>query len=400
MCDTLVYFKNREHSYFAKNSDRDLQERQIIYLSQDPARELRNRPYELELEKYRQPFLRLKSIFCEYKHPYTAFISRPTWIWGAEMGVNQYGLAIGNEAIFSRERVPEDGLLGMDILRLALHNCQKAIEAVDFITKLIELHGQGGDGGFKSSLKYFNSFLVKDFTEAYIIETSAKKWAVRKVKSKAAISNKYSIENDYTSTNLKNTDINFRKEYENKIMSFFTKGAQRKDYVLAQLESQDLDLFSLIELLRSHNGQGRIKRGMKSVCMHPGLIIKSETTSSLIVDYLDDKFFIWFTGAPNPCVSLYKPFAFTLQNANQKYLQDLDTAIRFNHKWRVFSQKMIGNYNWFINNVKKERDEIEQEFILQIDKVIDNKNDKKLSKLILELTNRAEEFRKKYVLCK
>ncbi|QTL97817.1 hypothetical protein GM661_07365 [Iocasia frigidifontis] len=54
----------------------------------------------------------------------------------------------------------------------------------------------------------------------------------------------------------------------------------------------------------------------------------------------------------------------------------------------------------FINNVKKERDEIEQEFILQIDKVIDNKNDKELSKLILELTNRAEEFRKKYVLCK
>ncbi|WP_269059913.1 MULTISPECIES: hypothetical protein [Halanaerobiaceae] len=35
---------------------------------------------------------------------------------------------------------------------------------------------------------------------------------------------------------------------------------------------------------------------------------------------------------------------------------------------------------------------------MQIDKVIDNKNDKELNKLILELTNRAEEFRKKYVL--
>lgn len=167
MCDTLVYFKNRGHSYFAKNSDRDPQERQIVYLSLNPASELRKRPYELELEKYKQPFLCLKSVFSEYKHPYAAFISRPNWIWGAEMGVNQHGLAIGNEATFSRERVPEDGLLGMDILRLALHNCQKAAEAVTFITGLIECYGQGGDGGFKSSLKYFNSFLIKDYRGLY-----------------------------------------------------------------------------------------------------------------------------------------------------------------------------------------------------------------------------------------
>lgn len=180
-------------------------------------------------------------------------------------------------------------------------------------------------------------------------------------------------------------------------MTFFSEGAQRRDFMLDQLENQDLDLFNLIELLRSHNGQGTIKRGMKSVCMHPGLIIKSETTSSLIVDYLNDKFFIWFTGAPNPCVSLYKPFVFPLQNDNHKYLQDLDTAISFNHKWRLFSQKMIANYNLFTNDVKKERDEIEQEFILQIDKII---NDNELSKLIIALTSRAEEFRKKYILYK
>lgn len=400
MCDTLVYFKNRSHSYFAKNSDRNPREEQLVYLSQDPVGELRNRPYELEMERYKEPFLCLKSVFSKYKHPYSAFISRPNWIWGAEMGVNQHGLAIGNEAIFSKDRVPEDGLLGMDILRLALHNCQDATEAVAFITSLIELYGQGGDGGFKSSLKYFNAFLIKDFTNAYIIETSAKKWVVSKVKNKAAISNTYSIEHDYTSSNLGDNGINFRKEYENKIMSFFSKGVQRRDFILKQMKGQDLDLFNIMRLLRSHNSQGTIKRGMKSVCMHSGLIIKSETTSSLIVDYQNDKFFIWFTGAPNPCVSLYRPIVFALQNANQKYLHDFDTVISFNHKWSLFSRKMIANYKYFINNVKRERDELEREFVFRIYDVIDDKNGKDISKLILELANRAEEFRKRYVLCK
>lgn len=45
-------------------------------------------------------------------------LSKPAWMWGAEMGANDQGVCIGNEAIWTREPVtPGEALLGMDLVR-------------------------------------------------------------------------------------------------------------------------------------------------------------------------------------------------------------------------------------------------------------------------------------------
>ena len=75
----------------------------------------------------------------QVKHTHAVLLSKPFWMWGAEMGVNEHGLAIGNEAVFTK--IPyqkSDALTGMDLLRLALERAATASQAVTTITDLIE----------------------------------------------------------------------------------------------------------------------------------------------------------------------------------------------------------------------------------------------------------------------
>lgn len=67
-------------------------------------------------------------------------ISRPAWLWGAEMGANEHGVCIANEAINAREPAAEtEALLGMDLVRYCVvtlrDNCsQQVVVGMGFIS--------------------------------------------------------------------------------------------------------------------------------------------------------------------------------------------------------------------------------------------------------------------------
>src|SRR5262245_12955948 len=71
---------------------------------------------------------------------YATLGSSPYWCWGYEEGINEYSVVIGNEAIFTKtfreaaqaQRDGSDhdlGLLGMDLVRLALERSSTASAA-------------------------------------------------------------------------------------------------------------------------------------------------------------------------------------------------------------------------------------------------------------------------------
>lgn len=123
--------------------------------------------------------------------------SRPTWLWGFEMGLNEHGVAIGNETIFAHEAPASIGLVGMDLVRLGLERGRTASEALDVIVRLVEEHGQGGSGYRDMDWPYNNSFLIADPGEAWILEAAGRHWAARRATATDSISNHVSIAADW-----------------------------------------------------------------------------------------------------------------------------------------------------------------------------------------------------------
>src|SRR5512137_2047010 len=113
MCDTIVSTpKASAHGVMilAKNSDREPNEAQNITFI--PAR----------IHASRSMVCCTNIEIPQAEKTFACILSRPFWMFGGEMGVNEHSVAIGNEAVFTKEpyHKKNDALLGMDILRLAL----------------------------------------------------------------------------------------------------------------------------------------------------------------------------------------------------------------------------------------------------------------------------------------
>jgi secernin len=185
---------------FAKNSDRPIFDCQPLLF--------RPRQAWSQGSRVRAQYVELPQAEATYAH----LGSSPYWCWGYEEGINEYGLAIGNEAIYTRvyrELVeaalqgssPPPGLLGMDLIRLALERCPTAQGAVELMGQLVEQYGQFGSGNPRKSTiegSYDNSFLIADPREAWVFETAGRLWAARRLEGGwASISNQPIIRTEW-----------------------------------------------------------------------------------------------------------------------------------------------------------------------------------------------------------
>ncbi|WP_320130096.1 hypothetical protein [uncultured Sphaerochaeta sp.] len=312
MCDTMVRIE-KDVRFFAKNSDRDPGEPQLL-LYCTGTEGLTNATHPEHKAYYEdKQYQLLQKAASMYASPFKALISRPSWMWGAEMGINECGVAIGNEAVFSRSAVDHNGLLGMDILRLALHNSANSMEAVSIIIDLITKYGQGGNASYSGHLSYHNSFLIQDPQQTYILETANKRWALKKIDSYASISNGYTIGTDYQDADTRTLakHCNFKHSHASPLHLLFTKGNERQRFTTSQLTQVEASWKGLRDILVSNKGSaGTLEHSMQSICLDAKGLVASQTTSSMIVEYRDTAFLVWLTGSPLP---IYHPFIpFTL----------------------------------------------------------------------------------------
>jgi len=297
------------------------------------------------------------SIELEYRsipqlpQTYATIGSSPYWCWGYEEGMSEFGVAIGNEAIFTKTFAdavaasragmpPELGLLGMDLLRLGLERGKTAREAMDVITSLVERYGQWGSGVPTMDHEtggYDNSYIIADSKEAWILETVGKRWVARLVtRGVAAISNQPSIRNQWDLASEDLVDYAIEKGWwpENKKNEFdFARAyidlktplqlshlrVQRSRQLLRQKKKGEVSPQWVMRILRDHyedtflNGPyfNAALPDFLTLCMHssPAEFTWGNTASSAVFVLPDDSdrlAHMWWTPV-TPCTGLYVP---------------------------------------------------------------------------------------------
>jgi secernin len=320
MCDSIAARGAHTASgatLFAKNSDRKEGECQPFL--QFPAA-LHPRGAELRCTHVTIP---------QVAETYRVMGHAPWWIWGFEQGVNEHGVAIGNQTIFSRESVEErPGLIGMDLVRLGLERGRDAREALEIIAGLIETHGQGGAAMAPDGGGYHNSFLIADPEAAWMMETSGRRWAARPVEL-GSLSNHISLGTDWLigSRDLESFArgegwwivrgrVDVTEAYRNPhVPAQISEGRQRRSAALLEESKGRLDVASAVCLLRDH-GAGNVAPPADatpdderyfSLCMHSEPV--GTTTASLVAELPHDAHApspVWISFG-TPCTGIFVP---------------------------------------------------------------------------------------------
>jgi len=289
MCDTIAVVLP-SGVLFAKNSDRDANEAQLL-----DWREAEDHP---EGEAVRCTWMEIP----QARRTCAVLLSRPFWTWGAEMGANEHGVAIGNEAVFTRARRQAVGLTGMDLVRLALERALSAAQAVEVIASLLRRHGQGGGCGYEDPrFTYDNSFIAADPREAFVVETAGRELEVERVAGGAR-----SISNGLTIGP-------FARRHADRLRGNVACCELRRGLTerAARGARGPADLMAALRL----HGERRwpsyafLKGSFASPCMHGGGALASAHTNASWVSELRQggQSRHWVTATSTPCLSAFKP---------------------------------------------------------------------------------------------
>ncbi len=296
MCDTLVALPPATAGgavVFGKNSDRERNEAQAVELHR-------------AAEHAAGDALRVtRVVIPQVRRTRAVLICRPYWMWGAEMGANDAGVVIGNEAVHSvvaPGRAP--ALLGMDLVRLGLERAGSAAEACAVIGGLLAAHGQGGNCGHLHPHFYHNSFIVADAADAFVLETVGPEWVAERASGVRTISNAYTLP--------------AMRAHADGTLEAPGDGPARCARTTALLEADAgrIGVRHAMAVLRDHGpaaGPGWHPQDTvgRTVCMHAGSgARRGQTVGSMVSELRAGGAVHWVTGTAAPCTGVFRPVTF------------------------------------------------------------------------------------------
>ena len=370
MCDTFVALPGATATggvLLAKNADTEINEAQHL----------------LRLPRQDHPEgtqVRLTHLVIpQARRTHEVLLDKSFWLHGGEIGVNEHGVAVGNEAVFSNRPSDKDGGILIDLLRLILERSADRHEAVALVADLLATWGQGGNCELRGNSHFDGSFIVSDRSGAVVIETAGPDWAVREVAGFASISNGYTIGTDWDRCSLAGAGgkVDFAATVGDPEKARCVAAAERRqashDFLAAR--AGRIGVRTMADLLRD-TGEADYEpmRGERPtrICMHAAPYPHRlwQATGALIADTRGDDVMAWVTGTSGTDVSIFKPAFFGVD------LPDLGPAPRESYTpgaywWRheFLHRRAMADYRGLVPQIRGEFEALEDEFFRESETV-------------------------------
>jgi dipeptidase len=368
-CDTWVALSNSTKDksvIMGKNSDRPSVEAQPLVYQPRKKHEVTDLVKCTHIE------------IPQVQETYAHIGSKIWWTFGYEHGLNEWGVSIGNEAEGSKEPSSKVGLLGMDLVRLALERGKTAYKAMHVIIDLIEEYGQGGGCEFADqwdeNQTYHNSFILADLEEAWVLETAGEYWVAKKVEDVWAISNTYSIERDFNESHpdliTHAIEMGWCKSQEEFSFAYcytdpnrdYSWSQNRANFITKKLKENKGEItveFMMNEINRSHH-EGTIEAPKWSMndgwiatpCMHDNVNSPYRTAASMVIHLRKDMpsllSKVYWASFSAPCVNVFKPFYFTDEAIPESYGIGTNNYSENSPWWKAEKTKRLCDLNYKI----------------------------------------------------
>lgn len=371
MCDTLVALPSATRSQsvlFAKSADCEVNEANAIVRIP--------RKKHVKGEAVRITHL----VIPQAEETYEIFLTKAFWTYGCEIGINENGLAMGEEAVFTTEMKEEkDGIIGPDLMRLGLERAWTCQEAIEVMTALLEQYGQGGSAELKGNSHFDSSFLMSDTSEAYILETAGRRWAVRKIEEIGSISNMLNIRTDWTrcsppaggSSRLDWAKTYALPEYPPNLGS---PDRQSITYNTLLTSRGDITAKTIFDLMRQH-GDGyhpAEAETHRNICIHAGPQENRwwQADGVMVSEVGSHGVMAWVTGTSGNCVSIFKPvfLGMELPDVGPYPNEHFDSRSLW-WKHELLHRRAMADFDNLVPEIRKEFDVLEAEFLSEAEPV-------------------------------
>lgn len=314
-------------------------------------------------------------VIPQARQTHECLLTKAFWTWGCEIGVNEFGLCMGEEAVFTTEGSGEpDGIIGPDLMRLGLERARTCREAIEVMTRLLQEYGQGGSAELKGNSHFDSSFLMADAEEAYVLETAGRKWAVRRIEGTGSISNMLGIRGDWDrcSENVPKRGLDWAAAFGRAEVPPTLGSPDRQRITSSTLVRAKgrINARTIFDLMR-HHGDGYHPATAPvhaNICMHAGPQKDRwwQADGVMVVDVKGDDILVWATGTSGTCVSIFKPvfLGMELPDIGPVPTETFDPRSLW---WRheLLHRRAMADFSGVVPEIRADFETLEDEFLAQ-----------------------------------